>query len=208
MKKEYDTAAKLYDPLLYVFLNPIRKAVLNELGEYKEKAIVDLCCGTGNQLKILAENDFKSLHCLDISDSMLNIAKQSNFNINIYNEDATKTSFEDERFDIAIISFAIHEKDRDTQERFLEEAYRILKKDGMLLIVDYDYDKSTSKIVSGFITIIERIAGEEHYKNYRNYILNNGLLSLINNEKFQLVKKNRRSFNGVSISTYKKKATN
>jgi len=208
MKKEYDNKAKLYDPLLYVFLNPIRKAVLDELGEYKEKAIVDLCCGTGNQLKILAENDFKSLHCLDISDSMLNIAKQSNFNINIYNEDATKTSFEDEKFDIALISFAIHEKDRDTQERFLEEAHRILKKDGMLLIVDYDYDKSTSKIVSGFITIIERIAGEEHYKNYRNYIQNNGLLSLINNEKFQLIKKNRRSFNGVTISTYKKKATN
>ncbi len=204
MKKDYDVSAKLYDPLLYIFLNPIRKVVMEELSEYKNSSIIDLCCGTGNQLKILNKNDFKSLHCLDISDSMLKIAQKDAQDIKIYNEDATRTPFEDETFDIAIISFAIHEKDRETQERFLEEAYRIIKKSGLLLIVDYDYDEKTSKIVSGFITMIEKIAGKEHYKNYKCYIQNNGLLSLIDNDKFKLLKKNKRSFNGIAISNYKK----
>lgn len=89
--KNYDLVAKMYDPLLYLFLNPIRKKVMNELQEFKEHSIIDLCCGTGNQLKFLAKNDFKSLHCLDISSSMLDVAKKGEYNINYYNEDATST---------------------------------------------------------------------------------------------------------------------
>lgn len=202
--KDYDLVAKMYDPLLYLFINPIRKEVMNELQEFKEHSIIDLCCGTGNQLKFLAKNDFKSLHCLDISSSMLDVAKKGDYNINYYNEDATSTPFESESFDVAIISFAIHEKDRVTQEKFLEEAYRILKKGSTLLIVDYDYDNKTPEIVEGFITMIEKMAGKEHYNNYRNYVKNNGLLSLIDEDKFKLMKKNRRSFNGVTISLYRK----
>jgi len=177
---------------------------MNELLEYKDHSIIDLCCGTGNQLKLLGKNNFKSLHCLDISNSMLKIAMKSDFNIKYYNEDATKTSFGNNTFDIAIISFAIHEKDRETQEKFLEEAYRLIKNEGLLLIVDYDFDKKTTEIVKAFITLIERMAGKDHYNNYINYTKHNGLLSLIDEDKFELIKKNKRSFNGVTISLYRK----
>ena len=37
-------------------ISNVRKAVAKKLFEYKDKKILDLCCGTGNQLKILAEN--------------------------------------------------------------------------------------------------------------------------------------------------------
>lgn len=204
MKKEYNLIANLYDPLLYIFLNPIRKEVLKELQAYKGQLVIDLCCGTGNQLKLLAKNDFDLLYCLDLSSSMLEIAKKGDYHINIYNQDATKTSFDDNSFDIGLISFAIHEKDRDTQVRLLNEAHRIIKQDGRLLIVDYDYDNLTSKIVKGFITLIERIAGKEHYTNYKNYIANKGINSLVEKEKFELIKRNRRGLNGVSILVYKK----
>ncbi len=204
MPNEYDKIAKLYDPLLYLFLNQIRKEVLNELWKYKEHSIIDLCCGTGDQLKRLAKNGFKSLHCLDISGSMLEIAKKGDFAIKYYNQDATKTSFEDESFDIAIISFAIHEKDRVTQEKFIEEAHRIIKKDGLILIVDYDFDQNTTKLVQYLITIVERIAGKEHYYNFKNFIRNNGLLSLIDKDKFVLLKKKKMAFKGITISIYQK----
>lgn len=203
MKKEYNFAAKLYDPLLYLFLNPIRKAVMDELSEYKDFVIIDLCCGTGNQLKILEKNEFKSLYCLDLSEPMLEIAQKNFSNIRIYNEDATKTPFDDETFDVGIISFAIHEKDKTTQDKLLEEAHRIIKKDGILLIVDFDLDENTYSIARLFINIIEKIAGKEHYKNFLSYIKNNGLVSLINDNEYILIKKKRKSFNGVSISLYK-----
>ncbi|MEA3386015.1 MAG: class I SAM-dependent methyltransferase, partial [Thermodesulfobacteriota bacterium] len=143
MKSEYDFIAKIYDPALYLVLKPIRIAVMKLLLKYKEKSILDLCCGTGNQLKLLSRNGFKDLHCLDISNPMLEIARKNNYRIKIYNEDATKTNFVNESFDIIIISFALHEKDRSTQESFINEAHRLIKKDGFIVVVDYNFDNKT-----------------------------------------------------------------
>jgi len=192
MKSEYDFIAKIYDPVLYLVLKPIRIAVMKMLLKYKEKSILDLCCGTGNQLKLLSRNGFKDLHCLDISNPMLEIARKNNYRIKIYNEDATKTNFENESFDIAIISFALHEKDRSTQKSFINEAHRLIKKDGFILVVDYNFDNKTPKLVKIGISIIERIAGKEHYNNFKGYIQNNGLLSLTNKDKIKLIKAHKR----------------
>ncbi|MCD4719210.1 MAG: class I SAM-dependent methyltransferase [Desulfobacula sp.] len=204
MQTDYDFSAKIYDPVLYLALKPIRIAVMNELLNHKNKSILDLCCGTGNQLKLLSKNGFKNLHCLDLSTSMLKIANKGDYPINIYNEDATKTSFENESFDIAIISFAIHEKTKTTQEKFIKEAHRLINEDGFILVVDYAFDNKTPEIVKKGIDIIERLAGREHYNNFKSYIQNNGLANLMNKNKFKLLKHHKRLFNGVTISRYKK----
>ena len=204
MKSNYNLMAKIYDPIFYLPLKSIRIAVMNELLKYKEKVILDLCCGTGNQIKLLSKHGFRNLHCLDISDSMLEIAKRSNSSIKIYNEDAIKTGFNNASFDVVIISFAIHEKDRNTQQALINEAYRIIKKDGFMLVVDYVFDNKTTKLGRIAINIIEGIAGGEHYINFKNYIQNDGLLSLIEKDKFKLIKYNRMSFGAVTISIYQK----
>jgi len=154
MKSNHNLMARIYDPVFYLALKPIRISVMNELLKYKEKIILDLCCGTGNQIKLLSKHGFRNLHCLDISDSMLEIAKRSNSSIKIYNEDAIKTSFNNESFDVVIISFAIHEKDRNTQQALIDEVYRIIKKDGFMLVVDYVFDNKTTKFL--FILVEER----------------------------------------------------
>jgi len=205
MEGDNNFSATIYDPVLYLALNPIRLAVMKELLQYKDKSILDLCCGTGNQLKLLAKNGFKNLHCLDISKAMLKVAQKGGHPIEIYNTDATKTNFDDAIFDIVLISFAIHEKDRKTQGKLLEEAHRLIKEDGIILIVDYTFDEKTTKFGRMGIDLIERIAGGEHYQNFKGYIENNGLESLVNTDKFDLVKDNRAAFNGVTISTYQKK---
>ena len=204
MKSNYGFTAKIYDPIFYLPLKSIRIAVMNELLKYKEKVILDLCCGTGNQLNLLSKHGFRNLYCLDISDSMLEIVKRSNSSIKIYNENAIKTSFNNASFDVVIISFAIHEKDRNTQQALIDEAYRIIKKDGFMLVVDYVFDNKTTKFGIIVINIIERIAGGEHYINFKSYIQNDGLLSLIEKDKFKLIKYNRMSFGAVTISTYQK----
>ena len=205
MKEDYSFSATIYDPMLYLALRPIRQAVLNELLQYKDKTILDLCCGTGNQLKLLSKNGFKNLHCLDISRAMLKVAKKGGNPIAVHNEDATKTSFEDASFDVVIISFAIHEKDRDTQEKLIEEARRLIKEDGHILIVDFVFDDETTKLGRIGINFIERMAGGEHYSNFKGYIQNNGLASLVKDDKFKLVKDSRRAFNGVTVATYQKR---
>jgi demethylmenaquinone methyltransferase/2-methoxy-6-polyprenyl-1,4-benzoquinol methylase len=204
MKSNYNLIAKIYDPIFYLALKPIRIAVMNELLKYKEKVILDLCCGTGNQLNLLSKHGFRNLYCLDISDSMLEIAKRDDSPIKIYNEDATKTSFDNASFDVVIISFAIHEKDRNTQQALINEAYRIIKKDGFMLVVDYVFDNKTTKFGRILISMIERIAGREHYRNFKSYIQNKGLLSLIKKDKLELIKYNRILFRTVTISIYQK----
>ncbi|HCL55544.1 MAG TPA: hypothetical protein DHW82_00840 [Spirochaetia bacterium] len=112
--KEYDFVSKIYDPLLFVFLNPIRKKIIQELKSFQDKKILDLCCGTGDQLKRMAKKGFENLHGLDISEAMLRVArKKTDPKIHFYQEDAGNTRFEAESFDSVIISFAIHEKKRE-----------------------------------------------------------------------------------------------
>jgi ubiquinone/menaquinone biosynthesis C-methylase UbiE len=205
MKNDYDIAAAIYDPLLFLALKPVRITVMKELLPYKDKAILDLCCGTGNQLKLLSKSGFNDLHCLDISDSMLKVAKRSCCEMKIYNKDATETGFEDQSFDIVMLSFAIHEKDRVMQEKLLAEAYRLLKKEGLLLIVDFIFDHKTKGLSRMGIRIVERIAGKEHYNNFKNYIKENGLSSLLKKDRFELVKAKRKLLNGLTISIYKKR---
>jgi len=205
MKGNYSFIAKIYDPIFYLALKPIRIAVMNELLKYKEKIILDLCCGTGNQIKLLSKHGFRNLYCLDISDSMLEIAKRNDSSVKIYNEDATKTSFDSAFFDVVIISFAIHEKDRNTQQALINEAYRIIKKDGFMLVVDYIFDNRTSKFGRILISTIERIAGGEHFRNFKSYIKNKGLLGLIKKDKFKLIKYDRMLFRAVTISVYQKR---
>jgi len=204
MKEDYASSANTYDTLLYLVINPIRVAVMKELLPYKDRAILDLCCGTGNQLKLLSKSGFKNLHCLDLSEAMLKVAEKGEHSIKIYNKDATETNFDDAAFDIVMLSFAIHEKDRETQEKMMAEAHRIIKEDGMILIVDFSFDKKTTLLGKFGISFIERMAGGEHYRNFKNYIANHGLESLIKADQFALVDDKRRAFNGVTISTYRK----
>ncbi len=204
MNNEYDVMAKIYDPALYFALKPIRITVMNKLLPYRDKAIIDICCGTGNQLKLLSKNGFNNLSCLDLSSSMLKVAKKNGQQLKIYNEDATKTGFDSEVFDIAIMSFALHEKNRNIQENMINETFRIVKKEGLLLVVDYAFDNNTTKVGRIGISLIERVAGKEHFHNFKNYIQNNGLSSLMEKEMFKLIEEDRKLFNGVTISIYQR----
>jgi ubiquinone/menaquinone biosynthesis C-methylase UbiE len=204
MKSHYSFTAKMYDPIFYLALKPIRIEVMNELLKFKDKVILDLCCGTGNQIKLLSKHGFRNLYCLDISDSMLEIAKRGNSSIKIYKEDAIKTNFDNAWFDVVMLSFAIHEKDRNTQQALITEAYRIIKKDGLMLVVDYVFDNKTTKFGQILVRLVEGIAGGEHNRNFKNYIQNKGLSSLIKKDKFKLVKCHRMLSGTVTISIYQK----
>lgn len=204
MKNEYGITAKIYDPMLYLALNPIRKAVMRELVDHKESRILDLCCGTGNQLKMLSRNGFKSLHCLDLSESMLEVARRGDHSINVHREDAARTGFRDGEFEVVILSFALHEKDRKTQLEIIREAHRILGNDGTLLVVDFIFDERTRKTGRMGATLIERMAGGEHYRNFKRYKQSGGLSSFIDERRFKLVKSLRKASTVVTISTYRR----
>ena len=104
--------------------------------------------------------------------------------------DATKTGFEDNKFDLILSSTVLHEMPQQVRIDVLKETKRILKNDGRILLIDFHpgpikkFKGVYSKII---ITISEILAGREHYKNYRHFIKNGGLSGLIESLGFEVV---------------------
>ena len=186
MTAEYNRFAALYDPLLSWPLRSVRRTVLAELADRPDAVILDMCCGTGRQLKLLHAHAFRHLHCLDISEAMLAIAKKGDHGIVIHLQDATATELPDAMFDVVLMGFAIHEKDCDSRERMLSEAHRLLKPAGTLLVADFRFTPASSWISRWAITMVERVAGGDHYRNFRQYTRAGGLDAVMTDTPFRL----------------------
>lgn len=127
---------------------------------------------TGNgQSAYLISNFFKKVYATDISEEQLKNAAQSS-NIHYSKQSAEQTDFEDNFFDLIVVSQAIHWFDFD---RFFNEAKRVLKPNGILAVAGYDLprlspeinaitDKLYKEILDGFWDD-ERQHIDSHYQN-------------------------------------------
>ena len=189
----------VYDLLLYPFLNKVRQITAQKILQYKPKSLIDICCGTGNQLKQLTNKDI-GLTGIDNSPHMLKNANE----LNCYLQDATDIKFPKGSFDMAIIQLALHEKTNDVQQKIVSEIYRIVKKDGYIIVVDYEMGKHTRKSAKYIIYAIEYIAGKEHYKNFKQYLRNGGINELFKTPDFRLVEKDNIAGNAMAITIFQK----
>lgn len=177
---KYNRFAWLYDFFLHSVIHKVRKKVTEIIDQYGADRIIDICCGTGSQLKYLHKRGYKNITGVDISNSMLKQAEKGQIKGKCQNQDATALKFETDSFDAGIISFALHEKTINTANEILNEAKRILKPDGLLIILDYNQEEKAPWYIKTMVRIIERFAGKEHYKNYRQYQKAGGLDMLMN----------------------------
>ncbi|MFO7830236.1 MAG: methyltransferase domain-containing protein [Bacteroidales bacterium] len=191
--------ASIYDFILYPFLNKTRQKTAKIINQLNPESLIDICCGTGNQLKYLNHTKIK-LTGIDNSAEMLKAAK----NLNCYNQDAREIQFPDKEFEMALIQLALHEKSFDDQKKIIEEIYRILKMKGYLVIMDYDIGNQTSKSAKYIINIIEYLAGKEHYGYFKEYHKNNGVTKLINTNHFKLIKKTAFAGKAMSLMIFQK----
>lgn len=81
---------------------------------------------------------------------MLKIAKdkiqKGKFNnIEVYKADASSTPFEDNSFDIVLIALVLHEIGSNLAGKVLQEAYRVLKTTGYLLVLEWEQPKEVMK---------------------------------------------------------------
>ena len=105
---------------------------LSELGE-----VVEFGCGTGYFTKIISQKS-QSIMATDISDSLLEVAKKrlgDYPNVKVQQEDCMKISFTTEAFDSVFMANLIHVVKSPTA--VLQECHRILKKDGVIIIVTF-----------------------------------------------------------------------
>jgi demethylmenaquinone methyltransferase/2-methoxy-6-polyprenyl-1,4-benzoquinol methylase len=197
MDTENAFTAKIYDPILYFALKNIRQEIIRLIPNHNLR-ILDLCCGTGDQLKKLSDAGFNHLTGVDLSTEMLKVARKGNKIENLLESDVQNTGLPGESFDIIIISFAVHEKPAQMQHNMLAEAKRLLAPDGQLILVDFSLDDQAKMISKVAATMIERMAGKEHYRNFKSYVNKGGMCPVIQ-DSFSIEQQIRHARGVVSI---------
>ncbi len=145
-------------------------------------AVLDVGCGTGARLEL-----YKQAGCqvfgIDLSPAMLQMARNRlDEAANLYMGDASNLPFSDRKFDLIIISTALHEMPRLVRSAVINEAVRTLNETGRILLIDFHpgpLRPLKGWIHKGMITFVEMAAGREHFRNYRDFIARKGLPALI-----------------------------
>ena len=154
--------------------------------------IIDIGCGTGAFALKLSEKANYVIG-IDSSEEMIKVANQTKNKRSIKNAefvlaDASNLKhYESNKFDVASISLAIHQFDRETGLTILKEMKRIAKE---VLIIDYacPLPKNIYKSATYFI---ERLAGKEHYMHFRTYQQYGGIDTYLNQLNLKISKENK-----------------
>jgi SAM-dependent methyltransferase len=102
--------------------------------QVKARRVLEVGCGTGHWLTSLGKCDFR---CgLDYSAGMLAKARQKDRNLMLVQGTAMQLPFDSNIFDLVFCINAIHHF--PSPAAFIHEAQRILKKGGLLAIIDMD----------------------------------------------------------------------
>ncbi len=156
-EKYFDKVAKKYDFYTKVLMlgtyGRVREEILSFGGAGDERAL-DLCCGTGYLTGGIKATEVVGL---DLSREMLSINREKNDGrAALLRGDAFNLPFGNESFDAVYSSLSTHEFKNLVQ--ILSEAYRVLKKDGKLVI--FDIFKPTFPLSWFFVMVLVKYLAE------------------------------------------------
>lgn len=136
---QYDSIAKVYDNLVGEKGDAPRRHIIDPLmfsllPSNKNLTVLDAGCGNGYWTKLLSDR-YTSVIGIDNSEKLLEIARNKNISANIEYKlmDLEQAlPFSDESFDLVFSNMVVHYI--QNINLFSKEMFRILKKDGLLLI--------------------------------------------------------------------------
>lgn len=171
-----------YETLIDPLLAGIRKFTPEFSGMSPGDRVLDVCCGTGAQVIEYGRRGIVATG-VDIIPGMLQIAlrnkkKQKLGNVSFHLADATKLPFASNCFDYVSVSLGLHEKDVLTRHKVVSEMMRVVKKDGALIFIDYPVPP-VKGIWTGLSRAVEFLAGGDHYKDFKDYIISGGLEDIL-----------------------------
>lgn len=180
MHDEYESIAPLYDPVTALALWAVRRRIAALLAGFGAARVLDLCCGTGRQFLTLPPCVARAVG-VDASAAMLAVARRACPPwVRLLRADAAHLPLAEASFDAVLISFALHEKPHETRLAMLAEALRVAGSRGRVLITDYALPQSVSARMAGAVAHgVERLAGGEHYRLYRDYMVRGGTTGVL-----------------------------
>lgn len=171
-----------YSTIIDPILKEVRTCVAGLPGVKAGDRVLDVCCGTGEQVFHYAQKGAIATG-VDQDPSMIELAernrkrrgfKHSTFRV----ASATELPFPDGYFDCASISLGLHEMRRDERNRAVSEMKRVVKKEGVLMFIDFQVPLPKNSIAY-LIRTVEFIAGRDNHKCFRDYMAQGGLNGLL-----------------------------
>jgi len=185
MAVRYKLIFYIYDFLDIIYFNreqySPRTALLSMLPN-KQLRIADICAGTGsNSILIAKHRPDANITAIDLSKGMMNAAnkkfkKAGVTNINALIADAADTGVPNCSYDVALLSFVLHEINEDLRKRILFEVRRLLKDDGCLYVVEWEQPKRIAqRIKFSFNKLMEPKSFKEYMRlDLHNYFREQG----------------------------------
>lgn len=122
-----------------------RKKAIKKLGEIKPKRILDLATGTGDFAIAALKLNPEKVVGVDLSPGMLEVGKQKmkkkgvDHIISMEQGDSENLPFDDNYFDGLTVGFGV--RNYENLEKGLSEMLRVIRKDGMAVILEFSKPK-------------------------------------------------------------------
>ncbi len=137
IRKTFDTIVPTYDLLNRILSLGIdmhwRRFAAKKVDNIRGQSLLDLCCGTGDFTRVFRKKGAE-VTSLDFSLPMLQKGTTKTNLAQAVAADASQLPFRDESFAILSIAFGI--RNIPDLTNFISETYRVLKKGGVLVILE------------------------------------------------------------------------
>lgn len=120
--------------------------IILEYTQQNKKKLLDIGCGTGKYGQALIHKGFDVVG-IDKSPSQISEAKKV---INAQEGNAIDLPYKSESFDVCIMIMMIHHMNQKERALAFDEIYRVLKKDGVLIIKTASHEDLKHRISSRF----------------------------------------------------------
>lgn len=186
VQNEYALLAPRYDRRWSFYVNATVQETMRRVDFSCHKRILDLGCGTGTLLQhLLHVVPEAEIVGLDPSAEMLSVARQKlPKSVDLRVGSADNIPFPNESFDLVISTNSFHYFRRPAQA--IQEAKRVLKPNGHIVITDWCDDYLTCRICDGFLRLFNRA----HFRTYgvrecQNILQDEGLAN-VSVEKYKI----------------------
>jgi ubiquinone/menaquinone biosynthesis C-methylase UbiE len=171
-----------YENIVDPVLRNVREILPVFAGMNAGDSVLDVCCGTGAQVLEFSRHGMLA-RGIDIDVTMLatalkNQKKLGIANASFHHADATDLPFADNSFDFVSVSFALHDKEPAVRRNVVSEMKRVVKPDGMLIMIDYSVPLPKN-IFASIVRITELAAGGSHCRGFQDFIATGGLGTVV-----------------------------
>jgi len=166
---------RLYDTLLEPLVRGFRETGVRLVDPQPGMKVLDVGCGTGTHLALYAAAGCRVTGVDINADMIARAASRLGPNADVREADATDLPFQADAFDMAIGMLVLHEMSPSDRRTALGEMARVSRR---VLVIDHHplHDGTLrGRVIRAASTAIERIAGGDHYRNYRQFVRSGGV---------------------------------